>query len=100
MRWILPGFLTCGSAPTRPTRPQEASLGQAPPLTDEQLHEHLRHTALHLQHEFKEANKRALLNVVSGKLKLRMMCWDALLHARGVQACGIGGSPGRCLPAS
>ncbi|PSC69171.1 Chloroplast envelope membrane [Micractinium conductrix] len=42
-----------------------ASLGQSPPLTDEQIHEHLHHTAVHLNDEFKEANKKALLNVVS-----------------------------------
>lgn len=43
----------------------QASLGQAPPLTDEQVYQHLRGTALHLNEEFKEANKRAMLNVVS-----------------------------------
>ncbi|PRW20451.1 Chloroplast envelope membrane [Chlorella sorokiniana] len=43
----------------------EASIGQAPPLTDEAMYEHLHHTAKHLDHEFREGNKRALLNVVS-----------------------------------
>lgn len=41
-------------------------MGLAPPLTEDVLHEHLHHTAAHLSQEFREANKRALLNVVSG----------------------------------
>ncbi|KAI7845727.1 hypothetical protein COHA_000643 [Chlorella ohadii] len=43
----------------------EAAIGQAPPLTDEGVFEHLHKTAKHLDHEFREANKKALLNVVS-----------------------------------
>lgn len=43
----------------------EASLGQAPPLSDPQIHEHLHHSAIRLDKEFREDNKRAMLNVVS-----------------------------------
>lgn len=43
----------------------EASLGQSPPLKDDQLHWHMHKRAVHLEEEFREANKKALLNVVS-----------------------------------
>lgn len=36
-------------------------------MSDEAVFEHLKHTAQHLNHEFREANKKALLNVVSGE---------------------------------
>jgi hypothetical protein len=53
-----------GAAP--PRRLQEASLGISPPLTDAQVHSMLRHKALELDHEFREVNKRSMLNAVSG----------------------------------
>lgn len=78
----------CRHAPAERTLPfptlnnlvQEASIGQAPPLTDEAMFEHLHKTAKHLDHEFREANKRALLNVVSGRQQLQYNCSHALLN--------------------
>ena len=62
--------------PAHPTQPrpalpprrnvQEASLGRAPPLTDAAVFMRMHERAKELDHEFREANKRALLNVVSG----------------------------------
>ena len=54
------------TAPHLPGCLQEASLGQSPPLTDTAVHQHLHKEALHLSEKFREDNKRALLNVVSG----------------------------------
>lgn len=63
-------------------QPQEAAIGQAPPLTDEGVFEHLHKTAKHLDHEFREANKKALLNVVSGGLLGRRLFIRAVLLAQ------------------
>ncbi|GAB4815193.1 hypothetical protein N2152v2_002239 [Parachlorella kessleri] len=43
----------------------EASIGRAPPLTDEVMLLHLAKEAHHIAEEMREGNKRALLNVVS-----------------------------------
>jgi hypothetical protein len=56
---------------------QEASLGQSPPLSDAAVHQHLHKEALHLSDKFREDNKRALLNVVSGGCG-----WNIFTHVR------------------
>lgn len=43
----------------------EVSIGQAPPLTDDAMLEHLREEASHFASDMKQYNKQALLNVVS-----------------------------------
>ena len=62
-----------GCMPTRPpthARPpcpaQESAIGQAPPLTDEELISRLQDEAQNVAQGFKQGNKRALLNVVAG----------------------------------
>ena len=49
-------------------------------MSDEAVFEHLKGTAQHLDHEFREANKRALLNVVSGEGQGR--AFACAVHAR------------------
>jgi hypothetical protein len=43
----------------------ETSIGQAPPLTEQEMFEHLHEEAVAFAEEMKEYNKRSLLNVVS-----------------------------------
>ncbi|KAL4852856.1 Chloroplast envelope membrane protein [Chlorella vulgaris] len=43
----------------------EAALGMSPPLSDEQTHAQLHHSAVELAEKFREDNKRSMLNAVS-----------------------------------
>lgn len=52
----------------------DVAIGKHPPLSDDQLQERLRKEARHLRDEFREENKKALLNILSDSITFVMIC--------------------------